>query len=427
MDKIKSLFHELNIGKSTPLIISVSGGVDSMVLLDYLFINKYKIRVVHFNHQARISSKDDEVLISNYCSQRNINYHLITLKIEKGNFQEIARNLRYYHLKEIAKKYKTKFILTAHHLDDLAETVLMKITRGSNLYGYAGIHDVYQEGSISFVRPLLHLPKKVLQTYAKENNVLYLDDESNFENAYLRNRYRHTVMPILKQENPKLLEKVYSYHIKLAKAASFIRTYSKKFINNNIITIDALLNEDIVVIENTISILLEHYKAAFTYETIEKLIAILRSDKPNASYNLSNNKVFIKAYNQCYVINNNEKKAIEQDLDYGLNVLNNMKIITLLKDTSLDDKQIVNICYNKLKFPLKVRLRKNGDLLHFDYGSKKLKDYLIDRKIPKHLRDELLIITDSNDTILWIPELFLNETLGNNEKIFIKIGDKDAE
>lgn len=424
MNEINVLLSNLKIEKEQPLVIATSGGVDSMVLLDYLYTNKYNIIAVHFNHQTRVSNKDDETLITNYCNARNIKHHIISLTInKKGNFQATARNLRYYHLKAIARKYKTKFILTAHHLDDLAETVLIKITRGSNLYGYAGIHNVYNESGYTFVRPLLSYSKKDIITYAKDNDIKYLDDITNFETNYLRNRYRHTIIPILKQENPQFLNKVYSYHQQLAKSANFIRTYSKKFITKGIIKVDELLKEDIVVVETTIAMLLEKNKIEFSYEIINKLITILKNDKPNITYNLSNNKVFVKAYNDVYISKKITIDEINEPLDYGINILPNMKIITLLKDASLDNKEIIKICYNKLKFPLIARHREDGDILSFKYGSKKLKNLLIDIKMPIHLRNELLIITDSDNTILWIPNVYINETLGSKEKIFLKIGD----
>lgn len=427
MNEVNNILNSINIKKSTPLIMSVSGGVDSMVMLDYLFKNGFNVIVVHFNHNTRSSNVLDEELIIDYCTKNNLKYHIININVTTGNFQETARNLRYYHLKQVAKKYKSKFIFTAHHLDDLAETILIKLTRGSNLYGYAGIHSVYTDNSYTYVRPLLYLSKKAIKEYAKDQNVPYLDDFTNFETTYLRNRYRHTVMPILKQENEQFLNKVLNYHLQLSKASSFIRKYSKKYIKNNEIIIDKLIKEDDYIIENALAILLEDNNINFTYETILKLVTLIKEDKPNLAYDLSNNKLFIKAYNTVLIKEDKERLNLNQELRFGENVLTNMEIVTLLKDDGLDTQEFTKLCYNKLEFPLIVRSRNNGDLLSFTYGHKKLKDLLIDLKMPKYLRDELMIITDSNDTILWIPNVYLNETLGQGENLYLKIGDNNVK
>lgn len=424
MQNAKQLLDQYNVSKDNPLIVSVSGGVDSMALLDYLHEEKYQLFVVHFNHNTRDSNISDEKLVIDYCKTNKIKHQIISISVKSGNFQETARNMRYYNLREIARKYRTPYILTAHHLDDLVETVLIKLTRGSNLYGYAGIHPFYEKDNFFYLKPLLYTNKDEIISYAKEHNVPYLDDFTNFENTYLRNRYRHAVIPILKQENPQFLEQIKRYHLMLAKASSFTRDYSSKFIDSgNKIAIDNLLKEDIYVVENAIAILLEVSRVNFTYDTTLKLVKLLKSDEPNLSYDLSGNKTFIKAYNEAFIIDKKASLTIKQNLDKGVNKLINMKIITLLDERDLNSKESIKLCYNKLKFPLVVRTRENGDLLSFDYGSKKLKDLLIDLKIPKHLRDELLIVTDSNNTILWIPDVYLNKTLGSDKQLYLGIGD----
>ena len=189
--------------KNKKLILSVSGGVDSLVLFDLLYQLKYHFVVVHFNHQQREQSDIEAKYIKELCEKNNIKFECFLLEVDKGaNFQSEASNLRREHLIQVAKKYQTNVIITAHHLDDLAETVILKISRGSNLLGYSGIQQNYYKKGFHFLKPLLHVPKKEIINYALKNEIKYYEDESNLSSLYTRNKIRHHVIPYLIKDNP---------------------------------------------------------------------------------------------------------------------------------------------------------------------------------------------------------------------------------
>lgn len=418
-----SIFDQFNITKKTPLIVSVSGGVDSMVLLDLLIKNKNKVIVVHFNHQTRKNNINEENLVKETCKKNRILFERFLVEIDNGNFHELARDFRNEKLKLIADKYKTPYILTAHHQDDLAETVLMKIMRGSNLYGYAGIHKIVNIDKYIYIRPLLGYSKLNIKEYASNNNVKYLDDESNFFSYYTRNRIRNTVMPILKQENKEVLNKFSDFSENITEAYSFIRKFANRFVNEDSIEIDELLKEDRIIQKEALAILLDRFKIKYNKLILDTLIEIISSDKPNQKYHLNKNMIFIKSYNQAKVLENIESKLFEMFLNDSENTLPNMKKITFLNNVINNDKNVVKICYNEISFPLIARTRKNGDILLFSYGTKKLKDYLMDLKVPKLKRDELTVLTDSNNTILWVEGIYTNKTLGNDKTLYFMLGD----
>lgn len=428
MKNVLDLLNNYNIDNKTPLVLSVSGGVDSMVLLNILSVNKYNLIVVHFNHQTRKENEQEEQLVRETAEKHNFKFHVFKVDTNSGNFHEQARNFRYDHLKQIALKYKTPYILTAHHLDDLAETVIMKITRGSNLYGYAGIHEYVKQDDFIFIRPLLNYSKKEISIYAQNNKVAFLDDDSNFEQHYTRNRIRHTILPILKQENPQVLKKFKEFQTSLTESYNFIRTFSNNFIDsNNKIDITSLLKQELLIKRETIVILLEKYQITFNKNTLDTLLNILESDRPNLTYNLSDDYLFIKSYNQIFITKDLETITFEVILNKNDNHLPNMKKITFLNNLSDNNKFNHKICYNNISLPLIARTRKNGDVLMFSYGKKKLKDYLIDLKIPRIKRDELIIITDSNNTILWVEDIYTNQTIGSENEIYFKIGENTNE
>ena len=112
--------------------------------------------------------------LQNFCKENNIPYEYFILNLPNQNFQDEARKARFKYLEETATKYKTNIILTAHHLNDLAETVLMKLSRGSNLFGYSGLQKVVHRGDYIYIKPLLHLKKIDLYQYAKNNQIQFL-------------------------------------------------------------------------------------------------------------------------------------------------------------------------------------------------------------------------------------------------------------
>lgn len=420
---ITKVLNKLKINKDTPLIVSVSGGVDSMVLFNLLVKFEYKIIVVHFNHHTRDENLLEKKLVEDTAKSNNITYYTFDYNHNGGNFQEQARKFRLKKLREVAKKHNTTYVLTAHHLDDLAETIILKIVRGSNLYGYAGIQPVTKIDSFTYIKPLIELSKKEIITYANKNDVKYLDDASNFDIKYARNRIRNAVLPILKQENDQVLNKFLQYSELLTESYNFIKKYSYQFILDNKIDISNLIKEDNIIIKETLAILLEQNKLKFNQNTLNKLINILKSKKPNLKYNLSNNYKFIKSYNQAYIQKNVETKPFRIELKNGINMLPNMKKITLLNNVS-DSKGLASkICYNEISLPLIARTRIPGDVLMFNYGRKKLKDFLIDKKIPLNKRDDLVVITDSNNIILWVEGCYTNNTIGQQNTIYIELGE----
>lgn len=415
------LLKELNITKNDTLIVSVSGGVDSVVLLNLLVNAGYKPIVVHFNHQTRANNALEEALVVELAEKYNLVYYIFNFEYSgKKNFQAEARLFRQNNLKNVASRFDSAYILTAHHLDDLAETILMKITRGSNLYGYSGIQKVTKQDGYIYLKPLLDFSKNDIINYANVNKLKYLTDESNLESHYLRNRYRHAIIPIMKQENSNLLNQFKEYSNILIENFNFIRKYASKFVDIDQVDISELIKEDDVIIKEVIIILLEKNQVEINNNLVADLLNIIKSNSPNATYNLSNRMSFIKSYSIIKIIKNVATTTYNIVLNHDVNILPNMKKITLLNNVSDNTNNTIVLCYNNIRLPLIARTRLAGDKLDFDFGTKKLKDYLIDLKIPMTERNNLTIITDSNNTIMWVENIYINKTLGNQNKITFK-------
>ena len=411
----------LRIPIKHPLVVSVSGGVDSMVLLTLLCETNYKLIVVHFNHLKREESIIEKDLVESFCKDKNLPFYYYTIDVNEGNFHHQAHQLRNHYLKEVAKLHETPYILTAHHMDDLFENILIKLTRGSNLLGYAGMQQIHTKGHYTYVKPLLYVDKASIYEYALKFKVPYLDDSSNEGNYYLRNRYRHALVPIMKQENESLLEQIKQYHLQLSHAFHFIRETTKNILKEkteiDIITYKKL---SLAIQEDMVAYLLELNKISFTYETVQKINRIILSNKPNQTYKLEHNFLFIKSYDKAYIkpfSTPNKAKILVKE---GKNKLNDKTFFTFFPISSSVTADFQKLCYNELAFPLWLRLREDGDTLAYDYGHKKLKKLLIDQKVPMDKRDRLWVLTDNNNQILCVQNYYVNKTLGTRHECYFQ-------
>ena len=197
---IKDFFRTHNIDiDNNKVLIAVSTGVDSMVLLD--LISKYtkaEVIIAHVNHGKREQSNLEEKYICDYAKENGLKcfvYHLKKEDINNGNFQEKAREARYRFFKEIMIKEDIHILLLAHHLNDDIETIVFRLERGSSLASYAGISDIVNISEGIIARPLLGILKKDILEYAKANDIKYFEDESNSTDIYSRNKIRHNDIP----------------------------------------------------------------------------------------------------------------------------------------------------------------------------------------------------------------------------------------
>jgi len=185
---------ELQPGK---YIVAVSGGVDSMVLL-HLLLQRPELQLVvaHANHGMRPDANQDEALVRDFAAAHNLPFYSAKLNLGKSASEATARTARYNFLQQCSKKVNAQGIVLAHHQDDLIETAILAIMRGTGWRGLAPF-----VGNTQFVRPLLKMPKHQLIGYARKHNVPWREDSTNTNQAYTRNYIRHTLMPMLDQKS----------------------------------------------------------------------------------------------------------------------------------------------------------------------------------------------------------------------------------
>ncbi|MFP7699496.1 tRNA lysidine(34) synthetase TilS [Candidatus Phytoplasma pyri] len=406
----------IDLNKKLFYVISVSGGVDSMVLLNVLFYKNIRLVVVHFNHLKRKESYKDKILVENYCLKNKIPFFYFEIKLSLNNFQNEARLLRQKNLQSVAFRYRTNYIITAHHLDDLAENIFMKISRGSSLLGYSGGMQIKQKISdFYFLKPFLYVTKKDILNYAQKNNINYLDDITNNLNIYKRNEIRNQIIPWFKKDI-NFLKHIKIYHFQILATYEFIRNETKNFLklqNSNFFCLKIFLNLQLAVQKDIILFLLENKNIFKNFNLLEDIIKGLKEkNKPNLFWDLSKNFQFIKSYNKFFLLDKT-KNFLKKFKKPILCMVLFLELINFIFD------HICKIYYDNLLLPLKLRHRKQGDVVKFLYGTKKLKSFLIEKKIPLYKRDELWLIVDNQNQILWIPKIYINKTLGKKNNCYL--------
>lgn len=427
-DVLKNL--NLNIKKNTYLVVGTSAGPDSMALLHYLMTNTTSPLVVaHINHNKRAISIEEEDYLSTFCKKNNIIFESTTIKeYTENNFENEARKKRYKFYEQILNKYNTKYLFLAHHGDDLVETILMKIARGSNLKGYAGIKTISKPNNYYIIRPFLEYTKKDLINYDKENNIKYYIDESNQDTTYTRNRYRKKILPLLKEENPNIHKKFLKYSKVLLEYNTYIdetlNSIYPLIISNNILNIEKLKIHHPFLQKNLLYKFLNNYynnqDNIIKEKHIISILNIINNPKPNLIATLPQNTNIRKTYNHLYLekqnsTNNKEYKGLFKETF----TIDNITIKTL-KSSSTNGNDICKLDSSKINLPLYIRNKLPGDYIETLglNGKKKIKEIFIENKIPKNKRDNYPILVDAKDQIIWLPNLKKSKFNSQNNEFY---------
>ena len=410
--------HYYSFQKNDRIVVGCSTGPDSMALLDMLLKiqNKYDLLLIvaHVNHNVRRESYQEAEFLKDYCEKNNLLFESMVIE-EYGddNFHNEARNIRYDFFDQIVHKYNANYLMTAHHGDDLMETILMRLVRGSNINGYCGFKSIVDMGSYKIVRPLVTFTKKELEEYDRENNVPYFIDASNAKDKYTRNRYRKYVLPFLKSEDPNVHLKFLKYSNSLSDACNFIDSFTNKAIEKCIkddrININLLLQEDEFIQKEILYRFLSKYYQddliLINDKHIDLIFKMIKSNRANMFVNLPNNVIARKTYDEFYFERDVDTiTSYEIEFDNYIELPNHHYIERVIS-TNDNSNNICRLNSNEVSLPLIVRTRKVGDRMYIKGldGSRKVKDIFIDKKISMQERDLWPIVLDSFGNVVWIP------------------------
>ncbi len=393
----------LKIDVTKKYALAVSGGVDSMVMLHAFahHLPRPNFFVVTVNHNIRKEGVSDCKFVANYCQNLGIECQIFDVDApghateNKLSLETSARTLRY----QIFEKLSCDYLCLAHHQRDNVETVLMHILRGSGLAGAQGI----KQYNGKYFRPLLNLSKEQIEKYAKDNDVPFVTDTTNYDDKYTRNYIRNKVLPLLVEICPGAEQNVARFAQNVAVDEEFLRSLAD---------ISAVQFDDANA-KIPIELLKQPHPIAF--RVIKKVFEQL-----GVYCDVESNH--LQAI--CNVANNFGGK--QTHLPFGYVAINDYNCVTICKtlEISLDEWLIpfavgvtqtplgmVEVCQqpsnDALRFDLCAipttavfRQRQSGDIFtKFGGGTKPLKEYLIDKKIPQRERDQLLLVADGHNVL----------------------------
>ena len=438
-DRIKAFILKYKlINQGDEITVGVSGGADSMALLHFLKSHRdfYKItlKVAHINHGIRDEAIADAEYVEHMCCEWKIDFYRHDCNIKSLSKQcglseeEIGRQERYNFF--ISLTNPSGKIATAHNMNDQTETMIMRFLRGSDIKGLIGIPPKRNQ----IIRPILCLTRQEVEKYCEHYNIVYRNDHTNFLPVYTRNKIRLNCIPYIEEHiNPGIVPLLASHSEIYSEENDFLEMYGKnafhecvRMENEKVIINQLNLQKQHPYIQKKVILLaiselsggskditLKHL------QSIEELMSLQSGKQISLPYKL----VAIKQYDEILIRKvENQSLGLEINLVPGENFIKkyNFKLILTYCDGKTFEQTQENmytkyIDYDKIKDNLLFRTRKEQDFIRLDFGSKKLKKFFIDEKIPREDRDTLPLIADGEE-IVWVIGSRLNTNYYVTEK-----------
>jgi tRNA(Ile)-lysidine synthase len=429
-EKFKSnLIKECGVKRGDKILIGCSGGPDSMAML-HLFHQAAKeldleIYVSHINYKLRGEASDrDEMVVRETCKSLGLPCETITMKMGKeyqySNLEETLREFRYREFNQQAKKHNCKWIAIAHNKNDQAETLLLNLIRGAGTEGLSAMSFVKTNRMI--IRPMLNIEREEIMKYLKDNNIIYGEDESNYALTFTRNKIRNILLPLMVKEfNPAIVDILYQTSLIIGEEGTLIdeicQRYMKQLADERTgyiaIPIEEFDKLPIAIkrrilrlmyrnlVGNTRRLHFMHLETILKLENLNEERIVL--DLPNSvQVGIRKGKIEFYLRGFCDKI---------KYFEYKVRVPARIEIVEVGKEVELlvmDREQLVGfdsskkelyLDYEKCESEMIIRNRRAGDMFKAlgAPGKKKLKDYLIDKKIPRPERDKLLLLESGGE------------------------------
>ena len=398
------LNEDLLIGKKS-VAVALSGGKDSMALLNLLLESKTfkgQVKAINVEHGMRgESSVKDSEFVKDYCKQKNVPLKCYSVNAPeysektKTSLEEGARILRYSCFKDAYDSGFCDAVATAHHLSDNAETMLFNLFRGSSLYGMSGIKE--QNGI--YIRPILSVSREEIDLYVDKNAIPYVQDETNFDENYTRNFLRLKIIPLIKQIFPEVENSLKRF----ADESKLVSDYLNEVAEKTIIygkEVKIPVSADSAIISLCAIKALKYLGVYKDYERKHSQLTLKLLNCPNGTtIDLIKNVKAVKDYDFITLYKAEEKENEQVNFKTGTTVFNGKEItVKPLNNGELKGKKELYFDLDKIPPNAVFRTRMDGDnFTPFKSGSKKLKKYLIDKKIPSRKRDKLTLIACGNE------------------------------
>lgn len=378
-----------------PLLVGVSGGCDSMVLVDRLYREGYDIAIAHVHHGLREASDEEAHFIEDWAATRKISFFMTRLDwAGRTSSQAACREERYAFFERIMEETGRSRLVLAHHQDDQIETLLIQLVRGEAQVD--GIPVIRPFGNGWLHRPLLHESKQALLDYAWQHEVPWREDASNAETTYLRNQIRHKILSPLRDIRPGFEQATAAAaHARqqiMREQATFVATYLDRCKEKNGIPVARILELPTDLQRLVLPTLTGD---TFSSETIRHFVTWLRVDKGSDEVYYGNWRMR-RAYG--FLMQDRVIRSMNDDLPFQVG--ENLGTYHYGEQMLRFSIGTHGIPLDAITFPLTVRPPRPGDRIQLAVGSKKVSRILIDAKVPRYLREQVPVVVDANGVIL---------------------------
>lgn len=393
-----------------------------MVLLDLLEGLTDELRpqltVAHVNHELRRQSTKEEAFIRQYCRRHHLPLvvkHWPRESHPTHGVEEAARRVRYDFFAEVMKKRQIGYLVTAHHENDLAETMLMKLVRGGQLHQLIGINDHRPFANGQLVRPLLPFTKAELISYAKARHLTWYTDETNNDLTITRNRYRHQIIPTLEKENPQVLAHLQSYHQQLIDVLAIQTRWEDEqlvqLVKADRFQLGPLLTYPYSQQKMLVQRWLEKEGVRdLKMRVIDELVAVLANVQlPQAHLPLPGDWDLIKDYGAFWLENIDNFKQKAQK--WGKHVVKLgqrypvgcQRYLVVEQSAGYPNNSLQEMWLAPDQLPLTIRRWQAADRLVLKGGNhQKVARVLVDQKVPTADRNRQLVLVDAHGEIVWV-------------------------
>jgi tRNA(Ile)-lysidine synthase len=424
------LHYNFSLFDQKKVIAAISGGIDSMVMLQLLSQSTIDVHVCYVDHHTRNgTSSQDAMFLKEYCRTLKVPITIDHYHHYNGNFQSQARDFRYEFFRRIKESEHADFILTAHHLGDSIESFLHHAIRGTGIKGLRGIQ--YRINDV--VRPLLHFSKDEIDRYAHEAGIPYVIDVSNYSSTYNRNKIRQsiipqfqTIMPHFEQRMKKTLNEINNDYDLLSK---LIEEKKTSFVTHS--GDEVYIDLDYIKQHDYGPALFQHLMGDYGFTKVQasnclasRIGSLFRS--PEYVCNKDRDKVILKSG----LKEGPDEIIIDGAGKYPISKYKAI-LVELAEPNSVFTENVVYLDKNKLNMPLKGRKWRSGDVIHpngMKGKSKKISKLLKDLKIPRIKKNEIYVL-ESSGKICCIPGIRGDEyykSSANSEEIY-KVSVVDIE
>ena len=408
--------NEKLLNKTSYYVIGVSGGCDSMYLLDTLRKKGYHLLVAHVNYNYRHDSYIDYELVCDYCATHGLPFYYKQFHeadYHDGNFQDPARTLRYRFYKEIYKLYKCDGLILGHHLDDHLETVYMQLERHNTVH-YLGIKEESYVQDMRVIRPLMRSYKDEILQVCHEQHIEYHDDYTNFEIDFERDRIRNTILKhYTKTQKENLFKKAQEHNQRIKELEFKVNPYYQQYKADGQIYY-YYIPSDLRKLFLYLILKDVMHPQLISHSLIDEIEHQINSVKPNIQMNLPVNYLFIKEYDNVYIIDKEKTKGyyyeFKEYIPFGCEHFH------LLENGHINE----GVYLSPNDYPITIRTMQDGDSIMTSSGTKKLSRLFINAKIPALKRKTWPVVLNKDKTIILVPHIAKNiDYLTTKPNVFV--------